>query len=169
MNTQSTQLAIYSAEQVRAAQSTLTSKPHLLLTKGVARALVDEAADNGHFKTQLVEECQTLMLANQPAHAMERSALVRRLMNHYRQAEMSESDFQGVVEDWLEDLRALPDIGPIPFDVLRDGMAAWRQSGQARFKPMPGDILALCKTNAEYRMRLANRAAETLRLLEKTA
>lgn len=101
-----------------------------------------------------------MLAGNQPASPLEKAALVRRLMNHYRTPDMSDADMQGVIEDWLEDL------GDVPFDILRDAMAAYRQGPNARFKPMAGNIRDLAQQKAGYRMTLAQRARETLQAIE---
>ena len=115
------------------------------------------------FRQQLVTECETLVAANQPAHVVEVAGLVRRLMNHYRATDLTEADLQGIVEDWIEDL------SDMPFDILRDAMSSYRQSAKARFKPLAGDIIELARANAGFRMKLAERAGETLAMLSKDA
>jgi len=154
------QLTIYTPEQVKDAQSSLTCSPPKLLPSGVARALAEQAQISDVMRHAIVSECHMLLAGNQPATVMEKAALIRRLMNHYRASDMGEADMQGVIEDWLEDL------GNMPFDILRDAMAAYRQGPKARFKPMPGDIIELANANAGYRMRLAERARETLEAIE---
>ena len=153
------QVTIYSPDQARQAQSALTSAPLLQLPNAVARALAEKAVRSDSERSLIVNECNTVLAANQPASPLEVAQLVRRLMNHYRTPDMNEADLQGVIEDWLEDL------GPYPFDVLRDAMAAYRQSPKASFKPMPGNIVELATGRAGFRLMLAKRARETLELI----
>lgn len=103
-----------------------------------------------------------MLAANQPAHPAEVSALVRRMLNHYRQADLNEADLKGVLEDWIDDL------GDFPLDVLRDAFAAYRTGPRASFRPLPGNIIDLAKDAAGYRLRLAERAVETLEAIRAT-
>jgi len=155
-----TQLTIYTPEQIKDAQSQITWSPPKLLPSGVARALAEQAQISDVMRFAIVGECHMLLAGNQPATPLQKAALIRRLMNHYRAPDMSDADMQGVIEDWLEDL------GDMPFDILRDAMASYRQGPKANFKPMPGNIRELAVANAGYRMRLAERARETLHAIE---
>jgi hypothetical protein len=131
-----------------------------LLPSAVASKLAEQAQMSDVMRSAIVTECKTVIAANYPAEPLEVAALVRRLMNHYRTPEMSDADMQGVIEDWLEDL------GSVPFDILRDAMATFRQSPKGRFKPMPGDILEAVSEQAAYRMKLAERARNALTAIE---
>lgn len=137
----------------------LGSQPLTLLQTAATRELVDLAKGDNLARKQILVESNLILMANEPAQTIDAAYYVRRLMNHYRVQSMSDSDMQGIVEDWMED------IAGIPLDILRDALAAWRTGPRAGFKPVPGEILKICKENAGFRMALAKRAAEIVEAL----
>ena len=96
----------------------------------------------------------------QPIRPESFAAEFERMVVHYWHGGLSQGEARVLRADWLRLL------GHLPADLMREGVDRYLLSTN-RHKPTPGVFLELVAPDLRYRQRLAERAAETLRLLDQ--
>lgn len=126
-----------------------------MLPKNVARDLAasPERAD-------VVRECQQILSAERPAKVEQFAVILEKLSLHYPENRLSPAEQKLVLQDW----RRL--LGHMPADILQAAADAYVMS-PARFMPTPGQLNAIAEKLWGYRKRLADRARDTLAMIQQ--
>ncbi len=88
---------------------------------------------------ELIRQLQAVEAVMAPAAAPTLLARIFALLSHYRERELPSHVEAALAEDWLDDL------GEFPEWIIREACRLWRRHPtKYRYKPLPGDIRALC-------------------------
>lgn len=108
----------------------------------------------------MVRECQQILSAERPAKVEQFAVILEKLSLHYPENRLSPAEQKLVLQDW----RRL--LGHMPADILQAAADAYVMS-PARFMPTPGQLNAIAEKLWGYRKRLADRARDTLAMIQQ--
>lgn len=127
----------------------------MFLPKAVPRDLAASADRN-----RVLAECRTALDATRPATQTQFAVILEKLWLHYPEHRLDAAEQKLVKQDWWRLM------GHLPADILQAAADAYVLS-PARFAPTPGQLLALVVKPMSYRKALADRARETLELIQQ--
>lgn len=111
-------------------------------------------------RNQVLAECRLALDAARPAAQGQFAVILEKLWLHYPENRLTPAEQKQVKQDWWRLM------GHLPADILQAAADAYVLS-PARFAPTPGQLLALVAKPMGYRKALADRARETMDLIQQ--